>query len=66
MTAADFFWSEGHIGWPLFSIVVFTILCLVVTDVVWRVVRMSFRNLLICAVLVWIVGMVVLVGCSVT
>lgn len=58
----SFFWSDGHIGWPLFGIVLFTVLALLVTDVVWRLVRISFRRLLICAGVIWILGIVGLVA----
>lgn len=62
MTISDFVWSAGHIGWPLFSIIVFSVLWLIATDVVWRIVRISFRNLLIRAVLAWMIGVAVVVG----
>lgn len=61
MTIADFFWSEGHVGWPLFGIIVFSVLCLLVTDVVWRLVQIAYCKLLVCVVLVWLVGILGLV-----
>lgn len=54
-----FVWSAGHIGWPLFGILVFSGLCLLLTDIVWRTVRMSFRNLFLCAAGVWAVGIAI-------
>ena len=58
---SPFFWSAGHIGWPLFGIVVFTMLVLLVTDVAWRLVQIPFRRLLICAGAVWVAGIVGLI-----
>lgn len=52
----SFFWSGGHIGWPLFAIIVFSVCCLVVADIVWRVTRFPFRRLLLAAATAWAVG----------
>lgn len=49
----SFFWSSGHIGWPLFGIVVLSVLCLLATDITWRTVRISIRKLLPIAIAVW-------------
>jgi hypothetical protein len=54
----SFFWSSGHIGWPLFGIVVLSVLCLLATDIAWRVVRASTRRLLSIAAAAWVVGAV--------
>jgi hypothetical protein len=51
-----FFWSSGHIGWPLFGITVFSILCLLATDFTWRVARVPIRTLLSIAAIVWAAG----------
>ena len=57
-----FVWSEGHIGWPLFSILVFSGLYLLVTDIAWRLVRVPARSLLICACVIWLVGVACLIA----
>lgn len=49
-------WSSGHIGWPLFGVVVFSVLCLLATDIVWRVVSVSSHKLLLLAAVVWTAG----------
>jgi len=51
-----FVWSAGHIGWPLFGILVFSALCLLATDIVWRTTRTSFRKLGACVALTWMIG----------
>lgn len=51
-----FFWSAGHIGWPLFGLIVFSVLCLLTVDVIWRALKVSFRKLLIGAIVVWVIG----------
>lgn len=57
----SFVWSGGHIGWPLFGIVVFTMLAILAADLVWRVVRIPIRRLLACAAAIWIAGIVGLI-----
>lgn len=54
-----FVWSAGHIGWPLFGILVFSGLFLLVTDIVWRTVRMPFGKLFLCASVIWAVGIAI-------
>lgn len=51
----SFFWSSGHIGWPLFGIVVLSVLCLLATDITWRMVRISIRKLMSIAIALWLV-----------
>ncbi len=60
----SFFWSSGHMGWPFFSIVVFSILCLLATDAAWRVISTSSRKLLSVAGMIWAVGVTVLIVLS--
>ena len=57
----SFFWSSGHIGWPFFSIVVFSVLCLLATDVVWRVISTSSRKLLATGAMIWALGVTALI-----
>lgn len=58
----SFFWSAGHFGGCFFGIVVFSVLCLLVTDIVWRVMPTSFRKLLLIAAVVWAVGVGALIA----
>jgi hypothetical protein len=51
-----FFWSGDHIGWPLFALLVFSVCCLIVADIVWRVARFPFRRLLLAAGSAWTIG----------
>lgn len=59
MTA--FFWSSGHIGWPFFNLVVFSILCLLTTDLVWRIASIRWWRLLLVAIVVWMAGVAALI-----
>ena len=59
-----FFWSAGHFGWPFFGIIVFSVLCLVVTDIVWRVVPTSVHKLLAVVAVVWATGVGLLIALS--
>jgi hypothetical protein len=58
----SFFWSSGHIGWPLFGIVVLSVLCLLATDITWRTVRIRIPTLLPIAAAVWVVGAAVIIA----
>lgn len=57
----SFFWSSGHLGWFFFAALVFTVVCLLVTDLVWRIIRTSTRKLLAAMALVWLLGIAALV-----
>ena len=57
-----FFWSGGHLGWPLFGIVVLSFTCLFVADIVWRHVRLPIWKLLVAVGGVWLAGVVALVA----
>jgi len=57
-----FFWSGGHIGWLLFGLIVFSICCLIVADIIWRVTRFPFRRLLLAAGMVWAIGVAAVVA----
>lgn len=56
----SFFWSQGHIGWPLFGLLVFTAAWLLVTDVLWRTASTRVRIFAPVAGLAWIIGMVII------
>ena len=57
-----FLWSDGHLGWSLFGIVVLSFTCLFVTDIAWRCVRLPLWKLLVAAGSVWLAGVVALVA----
>ena len=51
-----FFWSSGHLGWGVFAIVVFTVLCWLVADLVWRLTRIGIRQLAAMTASGWAIG----------
>ncbi|WP_329743210.1 hypothetical protein [Dyella sp. A6] len=57
-----FFWSAGHLGWFFFGAIVFSVVCLLVTDIAWRVMRTSSRRLLAIVGVVWVLGIAALVA----
>jgi hypothetical protein len=61
-----FFWSSGHIGWPLFAVIVFSVLILLATDIVWRMLRIQVRRLLCLTALFWVIGVAVAVSLYLT
>lgn len=58
----SFFWSHGHVGWSFFGLLVYSALCLLAGDIVWRLTPASFRKILAVMTLVWAAGVVVLVA----
>jgi len=58
----SFFWSQGHLGWPLFGVLVYSVLFLLAGDIVWRLTPAPFRKILAVMALVWAAGMAVLVA----
>lgn len=60
----SFFWSAGHFGWPFFVTIVFSVLCLLVTDIVWRTVPTSIHKLLTVVAVVWVAGVGFLIALS--
>lgn len=57
----QFFWAAGHIGWPFFAIIVFSVLCFLAIDIAWRTIHLSFVKLAMSAALPWLVGVVVII-----
>jgi len=55
-----FLWASGHLGWPLFALIVLTGLCWLAMDLVWRLTSIGVRRLAATAFVVWIVGMAVI------
>ncbi len=58
----SFFWSNGHLGWAFFGVLVYSVLCLLAGDIVWRLTPAPFRKILGVMALVWAAGIVVLVA----
>lgn len=56
------FWSNGHLGWAFFGVLVYSVLCLLAGDIVWRLTPAPFRKILGVMALVWAAGIVVLVA----
>lgn len=53
---SGFLWTSGHLGWSIFSIVVFTGLWLLLADLYWRLKRTRIGRLLVTMVTGWIIG----------
>ena len=51
-----FFWASGHLGWGIFALVVFTGLCLLLSDLVWRLSSVKIGRLALAMSISWIVG----------
>lgn len=49
-------WQEGHIAWPLFGLIAWTLALLLSSDFAWRMLVMPIRWLALCAVGAWIIG----------
>ncbi|MEO9089790.1 MAG: hypothetical protein ABI247_05605 [Rhodanobacter sp.] len=52
----DFFWTSGHLGWGIFALVVFTGLCCLLCDLVWRLTSVKIGRLAIAMSIGWIIG----------
>lgn len=55
-----FFWSAGHLGWGVFLMLVYSCACLLVGDLVWRLVTLRARTLVAVLGLAWVLGIVVI------
>lgn len=51
-----FLWSSGHLGWGIFSLVVFTGLWWLLTDLYWRLKSTRIGWLLATVAAGWLVG----------
>jgi hypothetical protein len=59
-----FFWTDGHLGWGFFSLLVFTALWCLVADLFWRAKNIRFARFLSMAVAAWAAGSALIVlGC---
>lgn len=56
-----FFWAAGHIGWPVFALLVFTGLWWLLGDLVWRMTKIAIRRLAATMLVGWLAGFVVIV-----
>lgn len=52
----DFFWTSGHLGWGVFSLVVFTCLWILLSDLIWRLKHVRISRLAAALLAGWIVG----------
>lgn len=53
---SGFFWASSHLGWGIFSLLTFTGLWWLLTDLVWRLKDMRIHRLLALMVCGWVVG----------
>ncbi len=51
-----FFWTSGHLGWGIFSLVVFTGLWWLLSDLVWRLRSVRIARLAVAMSVGWIIG----------
>jgi hypothetical protein len=56
-----FFWADGRLGWGFFSLLVFTGLCCLVADLLWRARNIRFTRFLGMAIAAWATGSVLIV-----
>lgn len=53
---SELLWRSGHLGWGLFSLLVFSGAWLLLADMVWRLKRIAIRRLLAIMATAWVVG----------
>jgi len=58
----SFFWSNGQLGSAFFGVLVYSVLCLLAGDIVWRLTPAPFRRILAVMALVWAAGAIALVA----
>lgn len=58
----SFFWLHDHIGWPFFGVLVYSVLCLLAGDIVWRVITAPFRKIFSIMVIAWTAGVIALIA----
>lgn len=58
---SGFVWAAGHIGWPLFALIVYTGFWALACDLVWRLENIPIRRLAMRMGAGWIIGVVVIV-----
>jgi hypothetical protein len=52
----EWLWSDGHIGWAFFVLVVYTIGMFLIADLAWRLLVVSTRWLAAALALIWLIG----------
>ena len=56
----EMFWAQGHLTWPFFAVIVFSLLLVLTADIVWRLIQLSAKTLAAGALLVWVAGLAVI------
>lgn len=54
------FWSHGHIAWPLFASLLFSMLLFLSGDFVWRLTNTRFWRLSFYCLCAWLIGIVLI------
>lgn len=57
-----FFWSSGHLGWGIFSLLVFTAAWWLLADLVWRSLNIRIRRFVAVMAAGWIVLVALIVA----
>ncbi len=52
----EFFWTFGHLGWVLFTLVAFTCLWWLLSDLVWRLNSVRIGWLVVAMSIGWVTG----------
>ena len=55
---SGFFWSSGHLGWGVFSILIFSGVWLLVCDLAWRLWSTRAARLIAVSATLWVIGIV--------
>jgi hypothetical protein len=59
---SSFLWTEGHLGWGIFWLIVFTVLWGLLADLVWRMKSIRFLRFFGVMAAGWLVGAVLVVA----
>ncbi|MDA3919342.1 MAG: hypothetical protein PF501_01470 [Salinisphaera sp.] len=54
----DWFWSHGHLAWPLFVALVYSGVLVLLADYCWRLVTLPARQILAGVLAVWLLGLI--------
>lgn len=58
----QFFWSSGHLGWAFFLLLVYSGVCVLASDLAWRFIKTSGRNLAAAIVVGWLIGVALILS----
>jgi len=61
---STFLWSQGHLGWSFFTIILFSLTSLVIADLVWRLVRTPLWKLVLASSVIWLCGVILIIELS--